>query len=253
LLRSDWGIGGYLQTDQLNRIETNGSARVQAESMRVMMAQFNMTRAHQRVHVRRAIATRSTTTASTGHSRRAGRAQSGPAPSGACQGREGLQLRPRQGKAGWHRPAPSPTSRSEIAFPPASAVGQAAQLLQNSLTKAGLQSKVVGYPWPTIVDKFKDPNTTPDVSIYWISTITPIRTTGSERYSRLDGGHLQERRAQNRWTPCSTGAEPDRSGRALQATRRRRASSSKNGGPVDLQHQVVQPLLNKLKGIVFCR
>ena len=47
---------------------------------------------------------------------------------------------------------------------------QAAQLLQNGLTKAGLQSKVVGYPWPTIVDKFKDPNTTPDVSIYWIST-----------------------------------------------------------------------------------
>ena len=47
---------------------------------------------------------------------------------------------------------------------------QAAELLQNGLTKAGLPSKVVGYPWPTIVEKFKDPHTTPDVSIYWIST-----------------------------------------------------------------------------------
>src|SRR5215471_703485 len=28
----------------------------------------------------------------------------------------------------------------------------------------------ISTPWPTIVEKFKDPNTTPDVSVYWIST-----------------------------------------------------------------------------------
>src|SRR5262249_51707069 len=58
LLRNDFqGIGGYLQTDQLNRIKANGNAQVlEAESMRVMMAQFNMTRAPLNdVHVRRAI------------------------------------------------------------------------------------------------------------------------------------------------------------------------------------------------------
>ena len=58
LLRDDFqGIGGYLQTDQLNRIKSNGNAQVlEAESMRVMMAQFNMTRAPiSDVHVRRAI------------------------------------------------------------------------------------------------------------------------------------------------------------------------------------------------------
>jgi hypothetical protein len=58
LLRDDFqGIGGYLQTDQLNRIKSNGNAQVlEAESMRVMMAQFNMTRAPiNDVHVRRAI------------------------------------------------------------------------------------------------------------------------------------------------------------------------------------------------------
>ena len=40
------GIGGYLQTDQLKRIEASGNAKVlDAESMRVMMMQFNTTRA----------------------------------------------------------------------------------------------------------------------------------------------------------------------------------------------------------------
>ena len=48
LMRGDFnGIGGYLQTDQLNRIKSNPAAQVlEAESMRVMMAQINMTRAH---------------------------------------------------------------------------------------------------------------------------------------------------------------------------------------------------------------
>jgi peptide/nickel transport system substrate-binding protein len=58
LLRNDFqGIGGYLQTDQLNRIKASGNAQVlEAESMRVMMAQFNVTRAPLNdVHVRRAV------------------------------------------------------------------------------------------------------------------------------------------------------------------------------------------------------
>ena len=47
LMKGDFnGIGGYLQTDQLKKIEASGNAKVlDAESMRVMMMQFNTTRA----------------------------------------------------------------------------------------------------------------------------------------------------------------------------------------------------------------
>ena len=59
LLRGDFhGIGGYLQTDQLNRIKANPATRrcSRTESMRVMMAQINTTRApFNDVHIRRAI------------------------------------------------------------------------------------------------------------------------------------------------------------------------------------------------------
>jgi len=66
---------------------------------------------------------------------------------------------------------------------------QAAQLLQNGLTKIGVPSRVVGYPWPVIVERFKDPNTTPDVSIYWISTYyaDPHNWVG-EMYSSANAG-----------------------------------------------------------------
>jgi ABC-type transport system substrate-binding protein len=47
---------------------------------------------------------------------------------------------------------------------------QAAQLFQNGLQKIGIQSKVIGTPWPTIVERFSKPETTPDISVYWIST-----------------------------------------------------------------------------------
>ena len=58
LMKGDFnGIGGYLQTDQLKRIEASGNAKVlDAESMRVMMMQLNTTRAPLNdVGVRRAI------------------------------------------------------------------------------------------------------------------------------------------------------------------------------------------------------
>ena len=58
LLKGDFqGIGGYLQTDQLNRIKASGVAQVlEEESMRVMMFQINTTRPpFTDVHVRRAL------------------------------------------------------------------------------------------------------------------------------------------------------------------------------------------------------
>ena len=47
---------------------------------------------------------------------------------------------------------------------------QAATVMQNGLTKVGIQSKVIGYPWPTIVERFKKPETSPDLVVYWICT-----------------------------------------------------------------------------------
>ena len=47
---------------------------------------------------------------------------------------------------------------------------QAAALLQYGLKKAGIESKVVGVPWPTMVEKAAKQETNPDLSVYWIST-----------------------------------------------------------------------------------
>ena len=58
LMKGDFnGIGGYLQTDQIKRLEASGNAKVlEAESMRVMMMQFNTQRPpFNDVNVRRAL------------------------------------------------------------------------------------------------------------------------------------------------------------------------------------------------------
>jgi ABC-type transport system substrate-binding protein len=178
LLRNDYqGIGGYLQTDQLNRIKTNGNAQVlEAESMRVMMAQFNMTRSPiNDVHVRRAI---SYAFDYDGFNKDilGGLVERNPTPLpntiwGVPKDVKGYSFDIDKAKAELAQASAKVDKPIELAFLTGFQQSeQAAQLLQNGLTKAGVQSKVVGYPWPTIVDKFKDPNTTPDVSIYWIST-----------------------------------------------------------------------------------
>jgi peptide/nickel transport system substrate-binding protein len=178
LLRDDFqGIGGYLQTDQLDRIKKNGNAQVlEAESMRVMMAQFNMTRSPiNDVHVRRAI---SYAFDYDGFNKDilGGLVERNPTPLpntiwGVPKDVKGYSFDIDKAKAEFAKAGAKVDKPLELAFLTGFQQSeQAAQLLQNGLTKAGVQSKVVGYPWPTIVDKFKDPNTTPDVSIYWIST-----------------------------------------------------------------------------------
>jgi len=178
LLRNDFqGIGGYLQTDQLDRIKKNGNAQVlEAESMRVMMAQFNMTRAPMTdEHVRRAI---NYAFDYDGFNKDilGGLVERNPTPLpntiwGVPKDVKGYDFSIDKAKAELAKASIKVDKPIELAFLTGFQQSeQAAQLLQNGLTKAGIQSKVVGYPWPTIVDKFKDPNTTPDVSIYWIST-----------------------------------------------------------------------------------
>ena len=178
LLRGDFqGIGGYLQTDQLNRIKANGNAQVlEAESMRVMMAQFNMTRAPiTDVHVRRAI-NYAFDYDGFNNDILGGLVERNPTPLpntiwGVPKDVKGYSFDIGKAKAELAQAKVKIDRPIELAFLTGFQQSeQAAQLLQNGLTKAGVQSKVVGYPWPTIVEKFKDPGTTPDVSVYWIST-----------------------------------------------------------------------------------
>jgi peptide/nickel transport system substrate-binding protein len=178
LMRGDFnGIGGYLQTDQLNRIKSNPATQVlEAESMRVMMAQINMTRApFNDVHVRRAI---NYAFDYDGFNKEilGGLVERNPTPLpntiwGVPKDVKGYSFDIDKAKAELAQAKVKLDKPIELAYLTGFQQSeQAAQLLQNGLTKAGVQSKVVGYPWPTIVERFKDPNTTPDVSIYWIST-----------------------------------------------------------------------------------
>jgi peptide/nickel transport system substrate-binding protein len=178
LLRNDFqGIGGYLQADQLKRIKASGNAQVlEAESMRVMMAQFNMTRAPTNdLHVRRAI-NYAFDYDGFDNDILGGLVERNPTPLpntmwGVPKDVQGYTFDIEKAKAELAAAKIALDKPIELAFLTGFQQSeQAAQLLQNGLTKAGVQSKVVGYPWPTIVDKFKDPSTTPDVSIYWIST-----------------------------------------------------------------------------------
>jgi peptide/nickel transport system substrate-binding protein len=178
LLRGDFqGIGGYLQADQLNRIKQNGGAQVlDAESMRIMTAQFNVTRAPLNdVHVRRAI---SYAFDYDGFNKDilGGLVERNPTPLpntmwGVPKDVKGYSFDIAKAKAELALAKVTIDKPIELAFLTGFQQSeQAAQLLQNGLTKAGVPSKVVGYPWPTMVEKVKDPATTPDVPIYWIST-----------------------------------------------------------------------------------
>ena len=42
--------------------------------------------------------------------------------------------------------------------------------LQKPYVEIGIRSKVVGTPWPTVVEKVAKVETTPDISVFWIST-----------------------------------------------------------------------------------
>jgi ABC-type transport system substrate-binding protein len=178
LLRGDFnGIGGYLQTDQLNRIKSSGKAQIlEEESMRIMMMQFMVERApFNDVHVRRAI---NHAFDYDGFNKEilGGLVERNPTPLpntiwGNPKDVKGYDFDLEKAKAELAQAKVKVDRPLEIAFLTGFAQSeQAAQLLQNGLTKIGIESKVVGYPWPTVIEKAKDPNTTPDIVCYWIST-----------------------------------------------------------------------------------
>ena len=178
LMKGDFnGIGGYLQTDQLKRLEASGNAKVlEAESMRVMMMQFNTTRAPLNdVSVRRAI---NYAFDYDGFNKNilGGLVERNPTPLpntiwGNPKDVSGYAFDLEKAKAELGKAASKVDRPLEIHFLTGFAQSeQAAQLFQNGLQKIGIQSKVIGTPWPTIVERFSKAETTPDISVYWIST-----------------------------------------------------------------------------------
>jgi peptide/nickel transport system substrate-binding protein len=177
LLKGDYnGIGGYLQTDQLKKIEAGNGKVLEAESMRVMMMQFNTTRApFNDVHVRRAL---NYAFDYDGFNKEilGGQVERNPTPLpntiwGVPKDVKGYSYDLEKAKAELAQAAVKVDRPIEIHYLTGFAQSeQASQLYQNGLQKIGIQAKVVGTPWPTIVDRMKTPETTPDISVYWIST-----------------------------------------------------------------------------------
>ena len=171
------GIGGYLQSDQLKKLREGGNTKVlEDESMRVMMFQIHNQRPPLNdVHVRRAI-NYSFDYDGFNKDILGGLVERNPTPlpnniwgnpkdvKGYTYDIEKAKAELAQAKVKVDRPL-------EIVY----LVGfsqseQAAVLLQNGLKKAGIESKVVGVPWPTVVERAAKQETNPDLSVYWVST-----------------------------------------------------------------------------------
>jgi peptide/nickel transport system substrate-binding protein len=178
LIRGDFqGIGGYLQTDQINRINESGKGKVlEEESMRVMMFQINTTRPpFDDVHVRRAM---NYAFDYDGFNKDIleGLVERNPTPIpntmwGAPKDLKGYEYDLAKAKEELEQASEKVDRPVEIAFLTGFEQSeQAATVLQNGLHQIGIESKVVGIPWPVIVERFADPETTPDISSYWIST-----------------------------------------------------------------------------------
>jgi hypothetical protein len=122
---------------------------------------------------------------------------------------------------------------------------QAATVMANGLRKIGIESKLMGELWPTMVDRMKKPETSPDLVVYWISTYyaDPNNWIGemfhsgqwgtfkaSSFYKNVKVGRAAGQRAEDH------GSEGPREG----LPGRRAHRPGRGGGGVDLQHQVLR-------------
>jgi len=171
------GVGGYLQSDLLKKLGEGANTKVlEAESMRIMLFQINNQRAPLTdVHVRRAI---NYAFDYDGFNKQilGGLVERNPTPLpntiwGNPKDVKGYYFSIDKAKEELAKAKVKVDRPLEIAYLVGfSQTEQAAALLQNGLTKAGVESKVVGVPWPTMVEKAAKADTSPDLAVYWIST-----------------------------------------------------------------------------------
>ncbi len=181
MIKGDYqGTGGYLPNDQVKRLREASNVKiVEQESMRIMMFQINNQRPPLTdVNVRRAI---SYSFDYDGFIKDilGGTVERNPTPIpknlwGAPKDVKGYTYDIDKAKA--------ELAKAKLKVDRPISVGylqgfsqseQAATVMANGLRKAGIETKLTSELWPTMVERMKKPETSPDLVVYWISTYYP--------------------------------------------------------------------------------
>jgi peptide/nickel transport system substrate-binding protein len=176
MIKGDFhGTGGYLPQDLLKKLREAPNVTVmEAPSMRIMFVQINAQKLTD-VNFRRAI---NYTFDYDGfiNEMQGGLIErnAGPIPKpmwGWPQDLKGYTFDIDKAKAELAKAKDKPNRPLEVvAIAGFSQSEQAAVVLQNGLKRAGVEAKVTSVPWPTVVERMAKPDTTPDMTVYWIST-----------------------------------------------------------------------------------
>ena len=178
MIKGDFqGTGGYLPNDQVKRLREAANVKiVEQESMRIMMFQINNQRAPLNdVNVRRAI---SYAFDYDGFNKEilGGTVERNPVPipnnlwgvprdvKGYTYDLDRAKAELAKAKAKIDRPI---TIGYLTGF---SQTEQAATMLANGLRKIGVETRIVNELWPSMVERMKKVETSPDLVVYWIST-----------------------------------------------------------------------------------
>ncbi|MBI2205279.1 MAG: ABC transporter substrate-binding protein [Candidatus Rokubacteria bacterium] len=178
MIKGDFqGTGGYLPIDQVKRLRDAQNVKiVEQESMRIMMFQINNQRApFTDVHVRRAM---NYAFDYDGFIKDilSGSVERNPVPIpnnmwGVPKDIKGYSYNLDKAKAELGQAKQKIDRPITVGYLTGfSQTEQAATVMANGLRKLGLETKLVGELWPTMVDRMKKPETSPDLVVYWIST-----------------------------------------------------------------------------------
>ena len=178
MIRGDFqGTGGYLPNDQVKRLREAPNVKiVEQESMRIMMFQINNQRAPLTdANVRRAI---SYAFDYDGFNKEilGGTVERNPVPIpnnmwGVPRDVKGYSYDLDKAKAELAKAKAKVDRPITIGYLQGfSQTEQAATVMANGLRKLGLETKLTSELWPTMVERMKKPDTSPDLVVYWIST-----------------------------------------------------------------------------------
>src|SRR5262249_26449633 len=178
MIKGDYqGTGGYLPNDQVKRLREAPNVKIlEQESMRIMMFQINNQRAPLTdVHVRRAI---SYAFDYDGFNKDilGGSVERNPVPIpnnmwGVPRDVKGYSYNVEKAKAELTMAKAKVDRPITVGYLQGfSQTEQAATVMANGLRKVGIDTKLTSELWPTMVERMKKPETSPDLVVYWIST-----------------------------------------------------------------------------------
>lgn len=178
MIKGDFqGTGGYLPNDQVKRLREASNVKiVEQESMRIMMFQINNQRAPLNdVNVRRAI---SYAFDYDGFNKEilGGTVERNPVPIpnnlwGVPKDVKGYSYDLDRAKAELAKAKTKIDRPITIGYLTGfSQTEQAATVMANGLRKIGVETRIVNELWPSMVERMKKVETSPDLVVYWIST-----------------------------------------------------------------------------------